>query len=162
MRKGLLGTGILLIAVFASVYLFIPSRLIISELGSAECSLPAAKRFIFAEQNWPAWSGTDSTSTNEYRHRITNTFYSNTDIVISKDDEIYQTNLLLIPYNIDSTGIEWRDTLYSGNNPFTRITGYIKAKRLKKHIDSLMSRLLGFLNDKQKIYSITCFRRTAR
>ncbi|HTF30463.1 MAG TPA: hypothetical protein VK625_16535, partial [Flavitalea sp.] len=158
MRKGFLGTGILLIAVFASVYLFIPSRLIISEKGIAKCSLPAAKRLVFDGSNWQAWKRADSLSEDAYRYQLTNTFYSKTDVIISNKSESWQTVLMLVPFGIDSIGVEWKDTIATGNNPFTRITRYNKARRLKKHMDSLISQLLGFLNNKDNIYSTHIFK----
>jgi len=158
MRKGFLATGILLIAVFASVYLFIPSRLIISEVGIAKCSLPAAKRFIFDGSNWTAWKQADSLSEDAYRHQLTNTFYSKADVIISNKNDIRQTALMLVPFGMDSIGVEWKDTIATGNNPFTRITRYNNARQLKKHMDALMSQLLGFLNNKDNIYSTHIFK----
>jgi hypothetical protein len=154
MRKGFLATGIFLAAVFAAVYLFIPSKLIISEVGIVNCSLPAAQRFLFEQKHWPDWIDYDSLNAAGKRYQVTNTTFTRTDINIDSDSESYTTTLQLIPFNIDSTGIEWGDTLYTGNNPFTRIGQYQKAKALKKQMDAVMKNMTSFLDDKKQIYSL--------
>jgi hypothetical protein len=158
MRKGFLATGIFLIAVFAAVYLFIPSRLVISEAGIVNCSLPAAQRFLFEQKHWPAWINYDSLAGEGHLYKVTNTTFTKTDIVVDSDSESYITTLRLIPFNLDSTGIEWGDTLYTGNNPFTRISQYQKAKALKKQLNVVMHNMTSFLNDKKKIYSANIVR----
>ncbi|HTE27332.1 hypothetical protein [Flavitalea sp.] len=158
MKKGFLATAILLIAVFAAVYLFIPSRLIISDVGIVKCSLPAAKRFLFEEKNWRAWVNHDPLGREGHNYQVSNTFFTKTDIIIKSDGESYTTTLRLLPFNVDSTGIEWGDTLYTGNNPFTRLRQYQKAIALKKQMDVIMSNMTSFLNDKTKIYSANIVR----
>ncbi|MHA4844719.1 GyrI-like domain-containing protein [Flavitalea antarctica] len=153
MRKGFLATGIFLVIVFAAVYLLIPSRLIISEVGIINCSLPAAQRFLFEQNKWPQWINHDSLSSHGHIYKVTNTTFTKTDIQIDSDGESYTTTLRLIPFNTDSIGIEWGDTLYTGNNPFTRIGQYQKAKALKKQMDVVMSQMTAFLNDKRRIYA---------
>jgi hypothetical protein len=154
MRKGFIVSGIIFIAVLGAIYWLIPSRVIVLGFATVECNFPATKRFVFEEKNWSAWLSANSSASNGYSHRIINTFFSNTDIIISKKKEVYQTSFVIIPYNIDSTGIEWRDTLLTGNNPFTRISQYVNARRLKKHIDTVMASLTSFLNDKTRVYGV--------
>ncbi|RYY23957.1 MAG: AraC family transcriptional regulator [Chitinophagaceae bacterium] len=158
MKKGILAIAVLLIAVIGAVYVFIPSRLIISDAGIVNCSLPAAQRFLFEEKNWRGWINPDSLNRSGYNYRVTNTTFTKTDIVIKSDNQEYITTLRLLPFNTDSTGIEWGDTLYTGNNPFTRLGQYRKAIALKKQMDAVMGYMTSFLNDKSKIYSANIFR----
>ena len=154
MRKGFIATGVLLIAVTVAVYWYVPSKVVVLAYASVECNFPATKRFIFDDKNWSAWLKQDSSVNGNFRQKISNVFYNNADILISNKDDVYTTSLMIIPYNIDSTGIEWRDTLLTGNNPFTRISRYMKARSLKKHIDTVMVNLTSFLNDKTRVYGV--------
>jgi effector-binding domain-containing protein len=154
MRKGLIVTGVLLVLFFAAVYLFIPSRLIVSEFGSATCSFPAAKRFVFNKGNWTHWQKTKSVDGEDLTSDIGNTFYNSLDILIRNTGEQYEASMILIPLGIDSTGFQFTDTIESSANPIVRINQYTRARTLKKYMGSMLRELIAFLNDKEKIYSI--------
>jgi hypothetical protein len=158
MRKGSLAAAVLLIICLAALYLLIPPRLIISNVGMVNCSLPAAKRFLFEQKNWRSWINIDSLNDNTRDYEVSNTFFTKTDINIKTESETYTTTLRLLPFNTDSTGIEWGDTLYTGKNPFTRLRQYQRAIALKKQMNLVMNKMTSFLDDKSKIYSANIVR----
>jgi hypothetical protein len=158
MKKALVAIVILLIVVLSGVYILIPSNLRVAEAGKANITLTAAKRFVFEQQNWPAWFDSSTQEAGRFRHTVTNTFFTQTDILIADGPETHTTTIRLIPLDVDSIGLEWDCSLPTGYNPFTRIGRYKKALELKEHMDSLMSRLLVFLNDKSRVYGTTVYK----
>lgn len=151
MKKVLLAFAVIVVLFVAGVYLFVPKQLRIAEAGIVTATFPAAKRFIFDRGLWSKWADTTKLE-QAYHHDITNTFFTKTDIVLSKAGESFPTSLRLIPLGNDSTGIEWEYNMQTGNNPFTRIARYQEAKQLKTHMDSMMFKLNAFLNDLDRVY----------
>jgi len=154
MRKAIVAIVILLVLAVAAVYIFIPSRLIVSEYGAATCSFPAAKRYVFEKPNWSKWQTDASRRGDKTSAELSNMFFNQTNIILNISGSSYETTLILIPFSLDSTGIEWRDTIMGTYNPINRIKQYYRARELKKNMSALMSELVLFLSNKEKVYSI--------
>ncbi len=149
MKKVLIAAGALLIVGLMALYVFIPSSLRIAEAAKVKANFSASRRFLLDQHNWSAWA---PATTGQYRSTINNTFYSTTNIIIADGNDQYNTSLRLVPFGIDSTGIQWDYAMPTGNNPFTRLGQYNKALRLKSHMDSMMTAMVKFLNSSKSIY----------
>src|SRR4051812_18414121 len=119
MRKGLAVIGVLLVVFCIATYFYIPSKLIVSEFGSAACSFPAAKRFLFEKKMWTRWQKTTTDQGENISYDIVNTYYNNLDIAIRDPKQEFKASLIVISFSSDSTGFQLIDTIQTSANPFT-------------------------------------------
>jgi effector-binding domain-containing protein len=171
MKKWIVWFIVILVLGVASIYIFIPAKIVITNISSAEATIPGEFRYISQEENWEKWwHDADGKShmkgepftygTNEFR--ITRKSYNAVGIDIRKDGVDIPSFLNLISYTIDSTGAVWACEMPSAVNPFTRVSNYLNAREIKKNITGVMKVFSAFVSKPGNVYGMTIYKTTVR
>lgn len=157
----------LLIVIILSAYIFIPSQLSISSARVLPASENAVHRFLMDAQKWQKWWG-DSTGVdsrpkdtqgsftrNGYEFVLTEKWYKSAGISIQSQNLQLLSKIYIIPFPLDSTGIEWKSTFQVSNNPFSRISQYFALRKMKKTMDLVLGDLSRFLENNENVYGIS-------
>lgn len=155
MKKWVISFFILLIVAIASIYLFIPSSLTISSVRVLNCTPGGSFRTISDEKKWANLFPAD-TAKFKIKNSLVNTIY----VSIHHDDEIINSVIYLLPYNNDSTAVQWQCKIGTSNNPFTRIQRYQSAVAVKNDMDKLLDNLRCFVQKSENIYGFKIERST--
>ncbi len=165
MKKWLFFLLAVIILFSIGTYIFIPAKISISSTAFVKTTDLGAERFVLDETSWRKWwNYSDSLSRknvfigpfiyNGDKYHVTEKFYKSVDINISHNAESLNSKLLIVPLALDSTGIEWKTELSSGNDPFTKFTKYLDARKIKKNMDQVLASLGGFLSKIENVYGI--------
>jgi hypothetical protein len=155
MKKWIIGFFILLVVAVVSIYLFIPSSLTISSVRVLNCSPGGSFRTISDEKKWARLFPAD-TAKFKIRNSLVNTVYVN----IHQNDEIINSIIYLLPFNNDSTAIQWQCKISTSNNPFKRIQRYQSAVAVKNDMDKVLDNLRSFVQKSENIYGFKIERTT--
>lgn len=163
MKKLLLILLVVLALFTSSLYLFIPGKIIIDCSVAVKTTDVGTERFLIDETKWPLWwnYGTNGDrqagpvfTHNGYSYEQTGQFYKSVDIVISKEKRRLLSKLMIISLAVDSTSLQWKAEFITSRNPFIRITDYLEAKQIKKHMNEILGRMKDFLSEPYNIYGI--------
>ena len=164
MKKWLFFWTILVLTLFAGIYLIIPSTIEITSSKIANTSDNGTQRYLLDQANWKIWwnythpSKVSNTSggftMNEDKYTLTSLFYKSADITITHKNQVITSKVVIIPVTQDSTGIEWKCSLTPGYNPLNRINAYLEARKIKKNIDLVLTDLSAFLSKLENVYGI--------
>jgi hypothetical protein len=113
-----------------------------------------------ATNNWHAWwPGTQSDSnTLHFQNgtwQITQKLMNTLDIHIQHKDIAVNSTLYLLPVAIDSTTLQWKCSIATGGNPFTRIQHYRQAVAIKSDMEAILAHFKSFAEKKENIYGIS-------
>ncbi|HET7001611.1 MAG TPA: hypothetical protein VFI33_09890 [Puia sp.] len=169
MKKWIVGLFVILVLGVASIYIFIPTKIVITNISSAEATITGEYRYISQEENWEKWwldangkshhKGEPFTyGTNEFR--ISNRSYNSVGIVIRQDGGDIPSFLHLISYAIDSTGAFWSCEMPSTINPVTRLRNYLNALEIKKNMTGVMKVFSSFISKPKNVYGMTIYQTT--
>ncbi len=150
-----------------TTYFFIPSPLTISAVTIIRTTDNGTQRFLTDSSKWPLWwnySNKDSAApikssgpvfgSNGDSFQLTQKFYKSINIQIQHNQQKIDSKLVIIPLDLDSTGIEWKYTLPAAINPFTRISQYRDAKEIKGNMETVLNNLKRFLSKTENVYGI--------
>ncbi|RYG04283.1 MAG: hypothetical protein EOO02_06475 [Chitinophagaceae bacterium] len=151
-----------IIGILLAVFILVPSTVTIRETTAFRSSIAATKRFVFQDSNWKHWLINKAAYDTSYKMHVNNHFYSTIGVEVTNGDQRFETDLIVLPYAQDSTGIDWRDTVHITWNPFTRFSQYSDAIKLQNHMKAVLSQMTAFLNDKKSVYGITVEREQVR
>lgn len=160
MKKWLLATVVVLIAAFASIYLFIPARLEVVQITPVNCTTPGAYRHMTTPDKWKAWWPGTRWSGNMLHFQnsayvITKTLLNTLEIRILHDELPLNSTLQLFQTGGDSTRIQWSCSLTTGLNPFKRIQRYRQAIAIKNNMAAVLGFFRSFAQKKENIYGIS-------
>ncbi|MEP6613878.1 MAG: hypothetical protein ABJA76_18375, partial [Mucilaginibacter sp.] len=151
---------LLLAALFAGIYIYIPST--ISANGSMV--VITAERhtadFLTTYAGWKAWwPGEKSKDEKTYRYRgntyrLTRLNNSGASLVSVSNNTPVNANITFIGVDKESTRVTWTSTLITSSNPLKRIKQYEEIAGLTKNLDELLQRLKQFLDDDKNVYHI--------
>jgi len=162
---------VILVLGIASVYIFIPAKIVITNISSGEATITGEYRYISQEENWEKWwldadgkshkKGEPFTfSTNEFR--INKRSYNAVGIDIRQSGTDIPSFLNLISFAIDSTGAVWSCEMPSSFNPFTRVRNYLNAREIKKNMSGVMKVFSSFISKPKNVYGMTIYKTTIR
>ncbi len=168
MKKIFVFIAILLLALIAGIYIFIPSTIHITSATVVHTTDNGAERFIMDETKWPLWwndSNPDNTAdikqpvthfiTGGDEYKMADKFYKSVVIRIKHNNLVQlESKMSLIPLALDSTGIEWKSSIETGSNLYKKIDGYFNARRIKKNMDTVLASLNRFLSKNENVYGI--------
>ncbi len=151
------------------IYLSIPSNLSITSIASVNTTDVGTERFLIDESKWPLWWYDSAVankkipegniySRNGFDFSISNKFYKSVDIDITRNDLHISSKLVILPYTLDSTGLQWTCSIPTSNNPITKINTYLGAKELKKNMDTVLRNMVQFLSKLENVYGIPIVR----
>jgi hypothetical protein len=171
MKKWIVWFFVILVLGVVSVYIFIPAKIVITNISPAEATITGEYRYISQEENWEKWwldadgkshkKGEPFTfGTNEFR--INRRSYNAVGIDIRQSGTDIPSFLNLISFAIDSTGAVWSCEMPSSFNPFTRVKNYLNAREIKKNMSGVMKVFSSFISKPKNVYGMTIYKTTIR
>ncbi|HEV8286522.1 MAG TPA: hypothetical protein VGQ09_19570 [Chitinophagaceae bacterium] len=154
---------ILLFVLVAAAYASIPGKITVSSVSSFGANREGVYRFLINESNWKKWwPGSVSKGSNGsllfryegYDFQIEKIFYDVIQLKFRSNKNSFGSFLKVIPYAIDSIGVELSSELNTGSNPFSRISTYFRAKKIKHSLDEIVLSLGKYAGDVKNIYGI--------
>jgi hypothetical protein len=169
MKKWIVWFFVIVILGIASIYIFIPAKIVITNISSAEATITGEFRYISLEENWEKWwHDADGKShvkgepfmygRNEFR--ITRRSYNAVGINIRQDGVNIPSFLNLISYSIDSTGAVWACEMPSTINPYTRLRNFLNAREIKRNTTGVMKVFSDFISKPKNVYGMTIYKTT--
>lgn len=162
---------VILILTVSCIYIFIPSKISISKIIIANAPINSVFRNINQEIKWEKWwrdsdgkphvKG-DSFMYNGSVYRLTKYESNAVGIEIESKDVKLQTELFLVSFSTDSTGMNWQCEIPAGNNPFTRLSKYNQALQLSKNMAGVLQNLKQFFANPKNAYGIDIFKTSTR
>lgn len=171
MKKWIFLLLALLILTLFSIYLFIPSKIVISSITFAEATINGEFRYINQEGQWEKWwhdsNGKAHVKGEPFEYNgsvfhLTKQINNVAGIEIEQDGKKFQSIILLISFGTDSTGAHWRCEIPAGNSPIKRIINYRTAVRIKRNMTGVMKNFSSFISNPQNIYGISIYRTSTR
>jgi hypothetical protein len=95
-------------------------------------------------------------------YEIKELLYKAAKINIKHNSQNIDTKLILIPLNVDSTGVQWSYTIKSSLNPYTRLSQYLDASKVKKNMDQVLAHLNDYLLRDENVYGIHITRESTK
>jgi hypothetical protein len=163
MKKIFTGIVIIVLILFALSWYLIPAKLTISSAASYHANKEAVYRFLISDSNWHKWwpgtaskndNGTWSFRYDDYTIQIEKVMYDAIRLKLETNKSSRGSLLRVVPYAIDSLGIEISTEIINGPNPFNRITGYFRAKKTKRMLNDIITSLQDYTSDLSNIYGI--------
>lgn len=158
MKKILLVCLVLVAFIFILVSFFIPQNIVASKSVVIRASPQAVYRSLLKEKNWQQWwpaeTKRDSTAflyggaAYHLKEKLFNAFL----IDIRKKDELYSSELILLPVASDSVQIQWGTVLPELTNPFAKLKGHFKAGSLKDDLQKILSGCKAFYEKNENVY----------
>ncbi len=164
MRKGFFIFLTVTIALVASVYVFIPNQLQISQTVTIHTPESVIDKFLVRERGWDKWWPDQKNIAYTPPHNFY--WYSGTSFRFSKstlstvDLEITRGNFEIpasLDFVVDSTGniqAGWHATVFTGFNPLIRFRRYQQAKTVHEHVGNILRHVKAFLENDKNIYGI--------
>lgn len=161
MRKGIAFALVLLLLIFAMIYLIIPNTISISERAGLSVNEKGFARVFFNEQNWPQWwpgekervqDANTAFVYNDKKYTITAKRFTSLLIAVSHEQDSVQTELFLIPVRTGRAELAWVCTMSTSLNPIIRIQRFFQAKNLSADFHSILQRLQTYYNNDDKLY----------
>jgi predicted transcriptional regulator YdeE len=165
MKKWLFVLLAALILFCIGTFLFIPAKITITGSTFVKTTDIGAERFVVNDSNWGKWWNYSDSSANRTiavapftrngdEFTLNQKFYKSVDILILHKKQSVNSKLLIVPLALDSTGIEWKTALASGNNPYSKLVQYFEAREIKKNMDEVLASLRIFLSNVENVYGI--------
>jgi hypothetical protein len=154
----------------ASIYLIIPSNLVVSSVTPMYTNYTSAIEYASNEEYWAKWwpgklekVGNKTIATyNDITYHIVGKSYNNTQIELKYNNKTTVLNLAVADFNHDSVRVicQYNDT--ASMNPFARIGYYNRAVYLKQNIKDVMQKLQQFLEKPANIYGYNIISTTVK
>jgi len=167
MKKWLIVLIVLSGLLLASVYIFFPGKIVISQIQKFNCNIHSVNRFLMNENKWNKWwpggvkydsltnktefeYGQNTYLINEYK-------YNALSILIRSKNFSVTSSIYFIPLNVDTVQVEWRYTLVAGLNPFSRIRLYSLAKNMHHNLIDIMKSMKSFIEKQVNVYGVNFY-----
>ena len=171
MKKWIVWFFVILVLGVASVYIFVPAKIVITDIRSSEATITGEFRYISQEENWEKWwRDADGKShqkgepftfgTNEFR--INRRSYNAVGIDIRQNGTDIASFLNLISFATDSTGAVWTCEIPATFNPFTRVRNYLNAQDIKRNMTGVLKVFSSFISKPKNVYGFTIYKTTVR
>ncbi len=150
----------------ASIYIFIPQQIIVSEVEDVESSERIISEYLNSGKNrrdwWPSVGQTADTIAGDssvfeyagYKFDFKNPAYNFNEVLISNNSLKINSIITWDLSHENLFRIRWRASIPASYNPVTRISQYIQAHKLKAQMASIMDRLLTFIVNSKNVYGI--------
>ena len=168
MKKWLVALLGILILSIASMYLFIPGNLVVSNVRIIKGTTGGVFKSLSNDLYWknklevhPADSSDQSNnSCSDHVFTLTNKLYNVLEINAATANETYLTKLILLHLNPDSVAIKWQTSREAGINPIERFVRYQRARHLKSCMSAKLNDIQTFLAQTKNIYGFDIQRTT--
>jgi hypothetical protein len=158
-------TGIIVVffvlLLITSVYWLIPARIPVA--SSTLVNLPdvTLQRVLVDESDWSRWwyNAPEDTAKgyiqNGYQFTLTQKYYKAIQVAVKKEHTNIQARLNIVPFSVDSSGLEWKCELPAGIFPWERILSYYQARSIKQALDEISGKMKSFFSNTKNVYGLT-------
>jgi len=164
MKKVVLAFAVVAVIVIALVYIFLPKNFVVSSIKSIPYKPAVVLRSLHENANWQHWfparNEANTFSFNDYAFKLGKKTYAAMDVTIERNNKIYNSSIHVLPYNADSSLVQWQVPFEEITNPFKRIEAYRAAKELKLDMDTLLGSFKTFTQSTKNIYGFNIQRTT--
>lgn len=163
MKKLFWALVVLCVAVCLASYIFIPRQIQFSKIESL--AINSEEAFHFFKDNslrkkWMFRQGTSVGSTNDNliifeddSFFLSNIHDQSLEILVSDGKGRLKSQLLMVSKGVDSTVAIWESQIDAGMNPFKRIAGYFRARKIKSDFTAILASYKSFVAKPENIYS---------
>ncbi len=171
MKKWIVWLLVIIVLTVGCIYFFIPAKIVLSNISTAQATISGEFRYIGQEENWEKWWRNDDGSShtagmpftyNGTIFRLNRQFNNVAGIEIQRDGIKIQSVLNLISFSHDSTGAVWQCEIPAGSSPWSRIRNYRMALEIKKNMKGVLKIFSSFISNPQNIYIIPIYRTSTR
>jgi hypothetical protein len=142
----------LMIILIASVYFFIPSRLVVTKIVLVNCNREGADRVLGDTAGWARWWPRTGSGVS---YRMSERLHHGAVIALDDGGRKISSELNIFPLTrVDSSYLQWQFIREAGWDPLNRINQYREAVRLKDDITIILDSLQHYLDDPKNIYGI--------
>jgi hypothetical protein len=164
MKKWIVWLLVLIVLSIGSIYFFIPAKIVISNISTAQATISGEYRYIGQLENWAKWwRNADGTSNlkglpfeyNGTVFRLNRQLHNIAGIEIEQNGLKLQSVISLISFSKDSTGTIWQCEIPAGNDPLNRINTLRIAMKIKKDMKGVLQNLTSFVSDTKNVYGLS-------
>ena len=156
MRTILIVIGVVLLLVVAGAFLLLPRQVSLSQTLAIRAPSSTVLRCLTVKEQWSQWwpAGPSALSYPAANFHGGSAMTNSLLVDIAAGDTTVQGLLMAIGVNADSTLVSWEADLPAGANPWHRVRNWLEARRLKRELSEVLSRLKGFAEDPKKVYGM--------
>jgi hypothetical protein len=158
-------TGLLLISIF-STYLFIPDKILVSEVEQVESSERIISRYVTNSTErakwWTKTKPETALMTSGFQYDFHRAGYNSSEVLISGKHFKNNSSITWTPYADNIVEIRWKTSLTTSLNPVRRLLQYIEARRIKSDMALIIERLLTFIINSKNVYSLDIDQQTVK
>jgi hypothetical protein len=160
MKKWIIGFLVIVCLAIGSVYIFIPSVIVVSEVQYIKTFRAAVAKLLTSKEKMGACLQTiaikkDSSFTyNGFDLSISRIIFNGNVIRVSSDDIDVQSNLIPLEIALDSSSLYWVADIKASADPLTRIKQYNAAKKLKTSMSALLGAMKIYLEHPSNMYGV--------
>jgi hypothetical protein len=167
MKKWFAGILVVFILTIICIYLFIPSKIVLSKITITHATISAASRMLSSEENWDKWwrnsdglrhAKNTPFTFSEAEFKLDHPSANVAGIRILTGKLMLNSILSLISFATDSTGAVWQCELPAGNSPLGRLANYKKALEIKNDMTLILDNFNAFISDPKNVYGVSIFR----
>ncbi len=142
------------------IYIFIPSKIKISNAVFISCNANSTARFLLDKNNWEHWfPGQPQQDSNIFKsqnfiYSVTRASNNGVEVSISKKDLHLTSSIIMVPISNNNIGIQWQSEMPENSGPIKRLFSYSKASKLHRNMDLILDSLKTFLEKKDNLYDV--------
>ena len=152
----------LILLLLTGSYLFIPGKIEVTRSVTANANPVAVRRFLSEDSNWARWwpgsvSNADGAPVFEsggYRFKKSRVLYHAFEMLITHGKTTEKGILNIFSLGPDSVGIKWTATFNPVKNPFSKIRNNLKADKMARQMEDILSALQTYVSNVQHLYGI--------
>ena len=159
MKKWILISLVLLALALGAIYLFIPSKLEISQNLRIEANKEGLYRKLSQPASWAEWWPGSKTMEATGAWELDGGLFQPLEqkmlslSILLKEGSVETTaELTLIAIKTDSSLLHIETSFPASNNPFSRVAAYLKAVKIKKHFASMLQAINKNYSSVAKLY----------
>ena len=168
MKKIVFAILLLILSATLLIYVFIPGKIVIAESRVVSTTSIGFDTCLHKLDKWKQWwpgaskpTGNDSLFVYDgFTYKLSAVYTDGAAIRTESGNTSAEIRIQVIPYNRDSITAEWRTVFQSGNNPVTRISNNLFARKLKKSMNIIFDSLCHFAGKTENIYGYPIERTT--
>jgi len=160
---------VILVLGIAAIYIFIPAKIIITNISSAEATIPGEFRYLGQEENWEKWWQDANGKSHvrgepfkygNFRYHISKQAYNSVGVEMERNGNKIPSTISLVSYALDSTGAIWSCETTATVNPISRLRNYLYASEMKKGMAGVMKVFSAFISNPKNVYGMTIYKTT--
>ena len=163
MKKFFLFILVILALCIASVYIFIPKKMVVSGALSFRANSDGLLRSLAEKGNWKNWwpgtvakagNGSLRFTNGDYDFQVREILYNAIQLKLFHRDDSSDGLLRIIPFNNDSMRIELLSQLEAHSDPFSRVASFLRGKRIERAFDDIVLSLSKYASNLKNIYGM--------